>query len=398
MVRKEANSQSLMVASHSADHASPDIEIGNEPPMLDGDRKSAPDRREVSLRWLSGTALTGLTSTILMSAALFAALDGRELLAVPAEVATSDQLGLLSEEEVAEKGPRVFTATTLKAELSDRRRMDVSMVTRVGDSDVIRTKPFEHVQIALAAGHSTDKTYPAFNPLNIFSDGAEPETVEEDGQSLIYGANVETEVEVRIADFSFNDDIPADSLALSDSEAEEIVRETAAILTDGTVQLASLHYVDPFRFGIADPGLASGLGLASAARIVPENMSVAARENKGESGFLAFDEDLIELNDAGDITPLLEETGYGKAPGIGRRARDAAADQDPEVRTCHSPWPAGNRRRRRDRAGFRLLRRKPRVDDRPERSAPICAGARTGRPRRDAQAQWRSGPTCRFSA
>ena len=316
MFREQAKTQSLMVSSHSADQVSPDVQIGNEPPMLGGDRKSAPDRREVSLRWLSGTALTGLTSTILMSAALFAALDGRELLAVPAEVATSDQLGLLSEDEVAEKGPRVYTATALKAELSDRRRMSVSMVTRVGDSDVIRTKPFEHVQIALAAGHSTDKTYPAFNPLNIFSDGSEPETVEEDGQSIIYGANVETEVEVRIADFSFSDDIPADSLALSDTEAEEIVRETAAILTDGTVQLASLHYVDPFRFGIADPGLASGLGLASAARIVPENMSVAARENKGKSSFLAFDEDLIELSDAGDIAPILEETGYGRAPGM----------------------------------------------------------------------------------
>ncbi|WP_421856998.1 M23 family metallopeptidase [Oricola sp.] len=307
-----------MVTSQPANQTSPKIELGNEPPMLGSDRKSLPDRREVSLRWLSGTALTGLTSTILMSAALFAALDGRELLAVPAEVATSDQLSIYDENEIAEKGPRVFIPASLKAELSDRRRMDVSMITRVGDSDVIRTKPFEHVHIALAAGHNTDKDYPAFNPLNIFSDGSEPEPLEDDTQSIIYGANVETEVEVRFASFDFDEEIPEDPLALSDAEAEEIVRETAAILTDGTVQLASLHYIDPFRFGISDPSLVTGLGLATAAKVVPENMSVAARaaNNRSEPGFAAFDEDLIELNDAGEIGVLLAETGYGKASNM----------------------------------------------------------------------------------
>ena len=59
--------------------SSRNIEVGNEPPLVGAGRRRAPDRREVSLRWLSGTALTGLTSTILMGAALFAALDGRDL-------------------------------------------------------------------------------------------------------------------------------------------------------------------------------------------------------------------------------------------------------------------------------------------------------------------------------
>ncbi len=56
--------------------------FGNEPPLL-ADGRRAPDRREVSLRWLSGTFLTGITSSVLMGVALFAALDGRQQLAIP---------------------------------------------------------------------------------------------------------------------------------------------------------------------------------------------------------------------------------------------------------------------------------------------------------------------------
>ena len=62
--------------------------LGNEPPLIADGRSGPPDRREVSARWLSGTFLTGLTSSVLMGVALFAALDGREQLATPPEIAS----------------------------------------------------------------------------------------------------------------------------------------------------------------------------------------------------------------------------------------------------------------------------------------------------------------------
>lgn len=58
--------------------------LGDHPPIL-ADGRRAPDRREISMRWLSGTFLTGITSSLLMGVALFAALDGRQQLAIPAE-------------------------------------------------------------------------------------------------------------------------------------------------------------------------------------------------------------------------------------------------------------------------------------------------------------------------
>src|SRR5690606_3885248 len=60
--------------------------LGNEPPLVAGGQSGPPDRREVAARWLSGTFLTRITSSVLMGVALFAALDGREQLATPPEI------------------------------------------------------------------------------------------------------------------------------------------------------------------------------------------------------------------------------------------------------------------------------------------------------------------------
>ncbi|MDA4631776.1 hypothetical protein NZA98_11760, partial [Escherichia coli] len=62
------------------------IDPGNEPPLITDGRRGPPDRREISARWLAGTFLTGITSSVLMGVALFAALDGREQLATPPEL------------------------------------------------------------------------------------------------------------------------------------------------------------------------------------------------------------------------------------------------------------------------------------------------------------------------
>src|SRR6516165_1024167 len=53
------------------------IDLGDEPPLsVDGGLRADFDRRRVSVRWLSGTILTGLCGAALMGGAVFAALDG----------------------------------------------------------------------------------------------------------------------------------------------------------------------------------------------------------------------------------------------------------------------------------------------------------------------------------
>ncbi len=285
--------------------------IGDEPPIPASSRKRAPDRREISMRWLSGTFLTGLTSTVLMGVALFAALDGKQLLATPPEVISQASVQNTQPGSNAKTERLVRPGTTAGKEPSDRRRMSVSTVTRVGDADVIRTKPFEYLKVALAASHKTEKSYPAFNPLSIF---AETPQIAEDNESLgslIYGAEVETEASIRTTDFVFHEDMKQSSLTLADDEVEAIVRETAPILTDGSVEIASLYYVDPARFGVSDLALAA-FDVPQGAKIVPQNVSVAAPDSEFAPE-RSFHEQLIVVRETRSILETMENTGFRKA-------------------------------------------------------------------------------------
>src|SRR5690606_35852677 len=143
------------------------------------------------------------------------------------------------------------------------------------DRDVVRTLPFVHVNMALAAGHSTTRQYPGFNPLEVFAEdgaSARPAT----SQGLIYGAKVESEVSLRTIDFDVATASFDENSELSADEVEDVVRQTASILTDGDVRVAALHYVDPERFGqtLATHTLGASYGV----RIVQENVSVSARQ------------------------------------------------------------------------------------------------------------------------
>src|SRR5262245_54012455 len=165
--------------------------LGNEPPLTAGGRSGPVDRREVSARWLSGTFLTGLTSSVLMGVALFAALDGREQLATPPEIASLLDMSKDDQAGQQAKTERVAPQRQI-ARAKDRRRMEVSTVIKVGDSDVIRTVPFVQVKMALAAGHKTTRDYPPFDPLSVFAEDGAAQPAATTG--LIYGAKVEGEM------------------------------------------------------------------------------------------------------------------------------------------------------------------------------------------------------------
>lgn len=285
--------------------------IGDEPPIPAGGRRRPPDRREISLRWLSGTFLTGLTSTVLMGVALFAGLDGRQFLATPPELLTSEAIASTQLADNAKTDRLPSLRSIRQPGNQERTRMSVSTITRVGDADLVRTKPFEHLKVSLAAGHKTNESYPPFNPLSIFAQPDQLDVANENIGSLIYGADVETEASIRVIDFEFDETTTQASLVLSNQEVEEIVRQTAPILTDGSVEVAALHFVNPERFGLADPAL-TAIQLQSTAKIVPQNISVASIDNEFRPS-RDFDEYLIEVRSSAPIRQLLADTDFGKS-------------------------------------------------------------------------------------
>jgi hypothetical protein len=279
--------------------------LGNEPPLIADGRSGPPDRREISARWLSGTFLTGLTSSVLMGVALMAALDGREILATPPEIA---ELSDMNDGAIAGEAAKTRRLDVLRplARAKDRRRMEVSTVSRVGDRDVIRTMPFVQVRMALAANHTTSRSYPAFDPLDVFAEDGAVQTTTTTGQ--IYGAKVESELSVKTVEFPMATASFEERSELSADEVEEVVRLTGAVLTEGDVQVAALHYVDPQRFGAT--GLTAETILASyGVRIVPENVSVSSRIFRGEPDG-EFAEEIVAITEQQELADAFTGAGY----------------------------------------------------------------------------------------
>ena len=294
-------------------------ELGNEPPLIADGRSGPPDRREVSARWLSGTFLTGVTSSVLMGVALFAALDGREQLATPPEIAELATIAQKDDGGQSAKTGRLVQSRQI-ARAKDRRRIEVSMSSRVGDRDVVRTVPFVQVKMALAAGYKTSRSYPPFDPLDVFAeDGAKQTPTAPAGQ--VYGVKVESEMSLKTVDFPMDTAAFDERSDLSGDEVEQVVKVTGAILTDGDVQVAALHYVDPERFGdsLASQTLAGSYGV----RIVPENVSVASRSATDDSA-LAYAEEIIPFAIEREVAEALADSGYtgddaaGMAEAIGK--------------------------------------------------------------------------------
>lgn len=283
--------------------------LGNEPPLIADGRSGPPDRREVSARWLSGTFLTGVTSSVLMGVALFAALDGRQQLATPPEIA--ELIGIANGDDSGEvaKTTRLVAPRQI-AKAKDRRRMEVSMVTKVGDRDVIHTMPFVQIKMALAAGHTTNRPYPPFDPMQVFgNDGddnaGQPATAAATA-GQIYGAKVETEMSLKTVDFPLETAAFDEKSDLSADEVEKVVREAGTDLSDGAVQVASLHYVDPQRFGEA---FAESMAGSYDVKIVPENVSVSPRAVTDDQT-PAFAEEIIPFTKDLDITEAFADSGY----------------------------------------------------------------------------------------
>jgi murein DD-endopeptidase MepM/ murein hydrolase activator NlpD len=284
-------------------------ELGNEPPLIADGRSGPPDRREVSARWLSGTFLTGVTSSVLMGVALFAALDGRQQLATPPEIAELISLARGDDSGEVAKTTRLVAPRQI-AKAKDRRRMEVSMVTKVGDRDVIHTMPFVQIKMALAAAHTTPRAYPPFNPLQVFGDDSDGNAGQQATASAapgqIYGAKVESEMSLKTIDFPIETAAFDEKSDLSADEVEKVVREAGTGLSDGAVQVASLHYVDPQRFGDA---FAESMAGSYDVKIVPENVSVSVRAAPDDQA-PAFAEEIIPFTKDRDMVEAFADSGY----------------------------------------------------------------------------------------
>lgn len=292
------------------------LDLGREPPLLVDGGIGDFDHRSLSLRWMAGTLLTAATSMFLMGGALYVALDGRHTLAAtPVEISAHPPAPRQAERPVAPTGPQGQLAKADRLRVTDkaatRQVLNLSTVTRIGDRDLVRVRPFVRIASPLALKKSEAVAeIPPFNPLKIFADAdLQPGRGPSARNPAFYGASVEGEITLRTRDLPTDTTAFDPDVMMMAGEVEHIVADQARFLSDGSIQIAALPVSDANTFG----GFGvNGLNSALAMRIVPENVSFFPKSDfdraSGQSGN-GLDEKTVTLDRPDAIRTLLREAG-----------------------------------------------------------------------------------------
>jgi len=282
--------------------------LGLEQPLIGGNGRRAPDKRRVSIRWMSGSVLTGLASLLLMGGALYAALDGRQQLAKPANFLDKLTASENARDGKVVKGDRPLAVLALKP--AKERIFQVPTVTRVGENDVIRKRPFAFVSAPLAVAPQRKVSYPRFNPLTVFrASGVDATATSGD---VIYGADIESEVRIQQVPFPLNTAEFDKTTQISALEAEALVREVRASLDDGELQVGALPYLDTTRFVLKEEEIAPTTGLDI--RIVAENVSTIPQLDSDSVRERFFIEDVIDVATAQTLDQAIAGLQLEPAP------------------------------------------------------------------------------------
>ncbi len=294
------------------------IDLGDDLPLHVDGGLGRFDRRAISLRWLAGTILTAFTSTFLMGGALYVALDGRHTLAaMPVELSTTADRTADKMAEPIAMGTGILAKADRLPRVGERagtrQVLNLSTMTRIGDRDLVRVRPFIRVSAPLTMRKAEAAAeIPPFNPLKVFADA---DILSGRGSAAknpsFYDADVEGEITLRTRD------LPSDTAAfdpdvvMSAAEVERIVADQARFLSDGSIQTAALPVSDATAaFGAF--GSPFGLTSALAMRIVPENVSFFAKsdgERAGAQTGNGLDEKVVTVDRSDTLKMILRDAG-----------------------------------------------------------------------------------------
>ncbi len=295
-------------------------EIGDQPAIeADGQRHSALDRRRVSIRWLSGTVLTGLSGALLISSAAYTALDHQSRFAeapTRAQAPRKDEKG--SQIVNPKKGDRIVRAVDMVAA---KQTFKTTTTARAGEKEVVRTRAYTHVATTLTLAPSPyADDVPPFNPLKLLTDARNAPDI-----------SAELDIAPDDAEISFvtHDLIPAalerQSATLSLEECQAQVAEQAkttiaagskaALPLPGQWLLSrtSRAALDPQALAYATTGTPSVTAPFSSieVRMVPENVTLAPRSANPQP--TQMDEKLVVLRHGETLADVLLANGVPKA-------------------------------------------------------------------------------------
>jgi murein DD-endopeptidase MepM/ murein hydrolase activator NlpD len=321
------------------------IDLGNEPPIsVDGDPRSDFDRRRVSVRWLSGTILTGLCGAALMGGAVFAALDGQAHFAANPERVETALRGSLGTRVTARKSDRLPPVGESNAA---RQIVRTTAMVRVGEREVPRVKPFVRVSSNLAlALTELSANIPRFNPQRLLAN-IDDETIASEEHP-----DAAPDAEVSFVTRDLGGAMPRLKLAALVPLDEVMARVRDAANWTGSVPAKfTLASVNPGRLAYAPEPAGGGGGAGAAAdpyvgfeaRIVPENITLLAKTAVQATGGNGSNERIIVIKKGDTLASILRDLGATPdeikaiAAMLGQRGRDGNLKDGQKLRVLLAP-------------------------------------------------------------
>lgn len=266
-----------------------------------------PHGRELSIAWLTGTVMTGLTSVLLMGAALYVSFQGQATFSTAYEA-----LQLLTQGQPAQPAnvsTRTARARPVQQTRSEVEKVEATIKESVDGKDIIRKEPFERIKATLATvATSLSDDVPAYDPQAVLAaadpitpDGKTP-TVSTD----IYGAEVEGEVAMHMTP------LPATFIpptAITDQAAEDFVKTTVEGAYAENDQAATLAYAP----AVPDSSLRD-LGVVNDNTVAPggvaENVTVVPKNRSADDASLGRVERILTLHESSPLEATLLKNGF----------------------------------------------------------------------------------------
>ncbi len=333
---------------------------GVEPPLnLLGTDARQIDRRDVNLRWLCASALTGITGALLMGAAIHVSLQGDVSLAavserptlsprLQAQVPVGEEPGIAS----ARKGDRLVRNLMIA---SAKQSFRTPVTVRLGDREIIKVRPFIRISSNLSMSTGVFAgDIPRFDPMKFVSDEPQ-ERASDPGAADAPGAEV-TVVKRDLADMAVEPGAPAlsdDDVTAQVAEerrlAAEAGRRTALplspqILLSRTLQQGSAIFGE--ETGKAKLGEENSPFKSIEVLVVPENVTKLAKVELRSGEAPLVEERDLALKRGDTLESLLKATGQASDPAVagivaalGGKAKVTALSEGQQFRVQIAPGP-----------------------------------------------------------
>jgi murein DD-endopeptidase MepM/ murein hydrolase activator NlpD len=331
------------------------IDLGHEPPLsVDGSEAAVIDRRRVSVQWFSGTILTGLCGAALIGGAVFASLDGEMTFAkVPERVegalrgafGANDRIAALRK---SDRLPPPGEAT------ASRNVVRVSTVTRVGNHDIMRVRPFIRISGNLSMTTSDlSAKIPPFNAQRMLSDVGDTTPATADDPNAADAAEPDAAVSFVTKDLA--PILPKAKLAAVVALDDVLMRVRDASNWHGNgnagVRYASLTGATAdasgaqgdMKLAYAAEGSAADPYAGFETRVVPENVTLLPKTKEQATGGNPSSERVHVVKKGDTVTSVLHDLGATPdeakaiATTLGTHGRDGGLKEGEKLRILMAP-------------------------------------------------------------